>query len=241
MIESMRRLSLLVLVVLLVSCGDGDDAPFELQIGPEFVQGVIPGEQLVLLATVEDPAGAGPVAVTAEAEAGQVIVDPGSIEAGQVAEVTFVADPAPGGVEAPFTVTVAAVRGSVEKTAEVSSVIVPWQDTLAPTANDILTVFEEWLGAKEPELGITPETEFEGTLVAPNLLVVSHYAFFDAEWELGLSWHIMVAPDDWAQLYLRPRDKMAPTRAFELSSWSAALAGEPVEITEVPPPDEVTR
>jgi hypothetical protein len=51
----------------------------------------------------------------------------------------------------------------------------------------------------------------------------------------------MVAPDDWAELYLRPRDELRPTRAFRVSSWSAALAGEPVEFTEVAPPDEVVR
>lgn len=51
----------------------------------------------------------------------------------------------------------------------------------------------------------------------------------------------MVAPDDWAELYLRPRDSLTPTRAFRLSSWSTALGGGRVEITDVAPPAEVVR
>jgi hypothetical protein len=86
-----------------------------------------------------------------------------------------------------------------------------------------------------------PESEFEGAMVAPRLLVVSHYMFTNELYELGVSWHVTVAPDDWAELYLRPRDELHPTRAFRVSSWSAALAGEPVEFTDVAPPDEVVR
>jgi hypothetical protein len=71
--------------------------------------------------------------------------------------------------------------------------------------------------------------------------VVSHYEFTNDDYELGLSWHIMVPPDDWSELYLRPRDELNPTRAFRMSSWSAAMEGGEVEFTEVSPPAEVVR
>jgi hypothetical protein len=238
----MRRLSLLVVLMLLACCSAGTDTPFTLSVAPEFVQGVIPEERLVLLVTIEEQDGpADPVEITATADAGEVTVEPSSIKEGEVAEVTYVADPVSGESEVPFTVTVEASRGSLNEKAEVASVVVPWEDTISGTAGEILGVFTEWLAENEPDLGITPESEFAGTVVAPQLLVVTHYAFFDETWEIGLSWHIMVAPDDWSQIYLRPRAELAPTRAFQLDSWSNALAGQPIEIVEIPPPGEVTR
>ena len=51
--------------------------------------------------------------------------------------------------------------------------------------------------------------------------------FFDDRWELGLAWHIMLAPHDRAKLCLRPRDELAPTPAFEIASWSTALGATP--------------
>ena len=74
-----------------------------------------------------------------------------------------------------------------------------------------------------------------------GLLVVSHYAWFTDDAEIGLAWHIMVAPDDWAELTIRPRDQLAPTQAFRLNSWSTALAGGDIEIDAIEPPPEVTR
>lgn len=66
----------------------------------------------------------------------------------------------------------------------------------------------------------------------PHILVVSHYLFFSEEWEMGLQWHIMIAPYDWARIYLRPRAEVQPTHAFEITSVSDTQAA-PQEI-EVP-------
>jgi hypothetical protein len=237
-----RALAIIAVIVWLGSCASASEAPFELEVAPEFVQGVIPGERLVLLATVtEEGEATGPVELSVSAQGGQVAVEPESISMGEMAEVTFIADPVAGEQELPFTVEVSAVRGSIEQQSQVASVVVPWEDTIAGTARDILAVFTEWLPANDPDLGVGPDTEFDGTVVAPQLLVVTHYAFFSDEWEVGLAWHIMVAPQDWAEIYFRPRDELAPTRAFQLDSWSTALGGERFEIREIPPPPEVVR
>jgi hypothetical protein len=79
-----------------------------------------------------------------------------------------------------------------------------------------------------------------GTPVA-GLLVVSHYAWFTDDLEIGLGWHVMVPPDDWAELYVRPRSAPAPTAAFRLGSWSTALDGGDTTVTEIAPPADVTR
>jgi hypothetical protein len=223
------------------ACGPQPDQPFDLKVEPEFVQGVIPGERCVLLATVEGQTGdGGPVALAALTSQGQVTVVPDVIRQGEVAEITVV----PGDVgieEIPIEVTVLATRGQVVREHRVSTVIVPWEDSISDTARAILGVFTSWLDDERPDLEIGPASEFEGTVVAPRLLVVTHYAFFSDEWEIGLAWHIMVPPKDWAQMYLRPRDRMTPTEAFELASWSMALENDRVEIQAIPPPEEVTR
>jgi hypothetical protein len=64
---------------------------------------------------------------------------------------------------------------------------------------------------------------------------------FDEEYEIGLSWHVMLAPDDWSEVYIRPRNETAPVRAFRLKSWSTTLEGGPAEFTEVDPPAEIVR
>lgn len=237
-----RWLLVVVVTTMAAACQGVQDEPFTLIVEPEFVQGVIPGQRLVMLVTIEDTSSDAPEAeVTAVAAGGQVSVDPQSIGVGEVAEVTYIADPVAGEQEVPMTMTITATRGSVVHEHEVATVVVPWEDSLAITASEILALYRPWLAETHPELGIESDTELDGTFVAPNLLVVSHYAFFNEDWEVGVAWHIMTAPDDWAEIYLRPRDEISPSTAFRLNSWSTALGGGAFEIEEVPAPDQVVR
>jgi hypothetical protein len=237
-----RHLWWLAGVALLGSCGQGvTDLPYKLEVEPSIVQGVVPGIPTTLLVTVNDEGGdGGPVEISGQADRGQVTVDPTSIRSGELAEVTLVADPLSGD-EVPIELTVTATRGTVVREHKLMTVVMPWEDTEASTASEILDEFLPWLAENHPDLGISSAVDFDSVLVAPRLLVVTHRAFFSEDWEIGLSWHIMVAPQDWAQIYLRPRDQMTPTEAFELSSWSTALGGGAYEIREIPPPEEVVR
>lgn len=234
-------MTIVLVAITLAACSPAADGPFDLVVEPEFVQGVIPGERMVLLVTVDEPEAGGPVDLAVSSTGGTLTPATAQVTGGAVVEITYVADPVPEGDEVPITIAVTATRGATEQRHEVSTVVVPWEDTIADTAGEILAVFTRWLADQEPDLGITPDTPFEGTVVAPMLLVVTHYAFFGDDWELGLSWHIMVAPDDWSEVYLRPRDALSPTRAFRLTSWSTALGGGAFEIREVAPPTEVVR
>jgi hypothetical protein len=51
----------------------------------------------------------------------------------------------------------------------------------------------------------------------------------------------MVARDDRADIYIRPRDQLRPTAAFRLSSWSMALEGGDYDIAPTEVPEEVSR
>jgi hypothetical protein len=210
----------------------------EIVVSPEFVNGAIPGSRLVLLVGLAEE-GPGPVTVTAEARAADVTVEPSTIGGSEVAEVTVI--PAATDTESDIEVTITAERGGVTRTVTRTVTVVPWEDDRGDQARAILGLFDDWLAENHPEFGITPQTEFAGTFTAPLLLIVSHYGFYSDAWEVGVSWHIMVPPDDFAELYLRPRDELAPTHAYRIESWQTAIETGEYEVTEIAPPSEVVR
>lgn len=235
-------LSVAILALVTASCADDDriDVPFTLEVSPEFVQGVIPGAVTGVLVTVTDSEPtADPVTITVTAEGATVTVEPSEIVAGEVAEVMLVADAAT--TERPIEIVVVGRRGALESTVTRSTIVMDWGDDRGPEAHAIFETFLEWLEENRPELGITAGTAFTGSMVAPGLLVVSHYLFLSDEWEIGLSWHVMIPPDDWAEIYLRPRHAPTPTLAFRLMSRSETATTGQVDMREVTVPVEVVR
>ncbi|MFP5489033.1 MAG: hypothetical protein ACLGHQ_12085 [Acidimicrobiia bacterium] len=230
-----------VLVLGAAACGgDADDAgPFELTTSPEFVNLVIPGRRPVALVTAEsDDAGPIQLAGVASIDGATVDLVPSAIEPGAVAEVWVELPDVDR--EVPLQVTIDARRNVDVRAVTVDATAMPGTDDLEPIALDIAAVFLAELDGSVEMLPVTTDGLADGTPVG-GLLVVSHYAWFTETAEIGLAWHIMVAPDDWAELTIRPRDELAPTQAFRLSSWSTALDGGEFSVTEIPPSPEVVR
>lgn len=89
-------------------------------------------------------------------------------------------------------------------------------------ATEIRDRFIPWLATNHPEFGITSENEWTETIVRPHIAVVMFYLFFSEDWEMGVSWHVMIPPHDWARIYLRHRFvEVQPSYAFEISSLDA--------------------
>ncbi|MFH1105366.1 MAG: hypothetical protein V1757_10570 [Actinomycetota bacterium] len=241
----MRRIPTIVLLPLVLSatlgaCGGDEAIPFTLTLSPEFVQGAIPGANTGVLVTIEnESATEAPVTIAATAVGAEVTVEPSTIAAGEVAEVWVIAGPT--AADAEMEIVVTGSRGGFEASASKTLTLFAWEDDRGPYARTLFDLFTAWLAENRPDLGISPDTAFAGSFTAPGLLVVSHYLFLSDDWEIGLSWHVMIPPDDWAEIYLRPRDGTAPTVGFRLSSQAGALEGGVVEITEVTPPVEVVR
>ena len=210
----------------------------EVVVSPEFIQGAIPGAEVVLLVSQDDET-AGTATVTASASGAKVSVRPSKISDIEVAEVTVVPDAT--ATETELTVTIEVATDDTTRTVTRTASVLPWDDDRGEQAAEILGLFTSWLAGNRLELNITPETEFEGTFLAPQLLVVSHYGFFNDEWEIGLAWHVMIPPDDFAEIYLRPRSALRPTLAFRIGSWQTALDKGGYQIAEVEPPFEVVR
>jgi hypothetical protein len=235
--------------VLVAGCGSGSPATptaqptsspgaveFTLDVAPATVIGrAIEGEPVVILVTASGNPSAGDVTITADAPGATVSIDPVALPPGMVGEVTVVPDEI-SLEEGTINVTVAGSRSGIEQRQIRTIAVSPGEDTLASEADILLGRFTEWLAAERPDLGIGPETRWEGS---PGgwVLVVNHYQYVSDEWELGLDWHVMIAPDDWARIYLRHRwTEAAPSAAFEIPSVSEGLPPQ-----EIDPPESVWR
>jgi len=225
----------LTFLVALAACAQGGDAqPFQMTVMPQQLNGhAISGQRCVFLVTVsEDPsAGGDTVKLSASAPGATVTVLEPEIAPGRVAEV--VVAPESPMVGSSVAVTITATRGDLVASEVVSFEVIEGEDDRAEYATELIERFVPWLEANHPELGITGDTEWTGTMVSPQWLVVSHYLFFSEEWELHLSWHIMVAPDDWARIDLRHRfDESQPSYAFEISSVAGSVEPVPMAVPE---------
>jgi len=235
---------------------DEEEAPFGIQVIPQKIEDAIYGQRCVFLVVLEENKGSGVVNLSAIAEGATVTVEPQAINSGQVAEVTvimgeIVTSTGPVGDRPPIEpvepiepdtpetliVTIKGQQEGLERTETVTIAVSGREDLLNETASKMRDAFIPWFAANHPELGITTETEWTGTIVRPHIVVVMYYLFFSEDWEMGVRWHVMIPPYDWAEIYLRHRTTQArPSYAFKISS----LDGQEEPIA-VEPPESVWR
>jgi hypothetical protein len=211
---------------------------FSINVTPEKLNGdSITGQHCVFLVTITDE-GDGceiPVTISATAPGAEVVVYKEDIFEGKVAEVVVI--PSQASIGTTIDVTITGNRGSASDEKIVSFEVAEGEDDRKEYARDLLDKFVSWLSANHPVLGITEDTAWNGTMVSPVWLVVSHYLFFSEDWEAHISWHVMVPPHDWAKIDLRHRfNKLEPSYAFEISSLNATSEPVPIE-----PPETVWR
>ena len=221
-----------VIVVVVIACLQ-PTPEFHINVIPEQLNGdSIAGQYCVFLVTITDEGQEGqlPVRISATAPGSEVVIYQQDIVEGEVAEVVVI--PTQASIGKTIKVTITGNRGSSTDKKVVSFEVAEGEDDRQEYAGELLDRFVPWLATNHPELGITDDTAWNGTMISPIWLVVSHYLFFSEEWEVHISWHIMVPPYDWAKIDLRHRfDELEPSYAFEISSLNAT--SEPVAI-EVP-------
>jgi hypothetical protein len=216
------------------SASPGEDVAFTINVIPEQLNGEsIPGQRVVFLVTIDDEgqAGQSPVRISAIAPGSEVVIYHQDIVEGQVAEVVVIPEQASIGKTVEVTIT--GDRGSLKDEQVVVFSVAEGEDDRQEYATELLDKFVAWLETEHPELGITSDTEWTGTMVSPVWLIVSHYLFFSEEWEAHVEWHIMIPPHDWAKIDLRHRfDELQPSYAFEISSLDAGSEPVPIELPE---------
>lgn len=221
-------------------------APFSMLVMPESIRGgSIPGQRLVFLVTVADEGRGrgegGSVNISASlspVRLALLTIEPSAITQGQVAEITVI--PGEDSAGDNITITVRGERQGLEQMNAVTFSVLEGdfggaegQEELQLYAAEIRQRFVVWLALNHPELGITNKTEWIGTIVSPQWLVVTHYLFFSEGWEMHVSWHVMIPPYDWARIDLRHRFiETSPSYAFEISSRQAVEDPKPIDPTD---------
>jgi len=235
--------------------------PFALVVLHDEIDDAIAGQCCVLPVTVIDEgtgAGTGdPVMLSIDLKGltsdATVSIEPNAIRPGEVAELMIIpiepndldpnhplrpVDDRPVDInpedpeqERHVFVDLLAERGGIRRNRLIEVSVLPGEDHLGETAAFYRDLFIPWLAEHHPELGITGQTEWTGTVVKPHILVVTYYLFFSPEWEMGLRWHVMIPPHDWAEIYLRHRSELSSTRAWRIHSVDGQL--DP-EVTELP-------
>jgi len=193
----------------------------------------IAGQRFVFLVTITDEGQVSeiPVHISAIAPGAEVVIYYEDIFEKETAEVVVI--PAQASIGQIIEVTITGTRGSVSDEKVASFEVAEGEDDRQEYATELLDKFVSWLATNHPELGITEDTAWDGTMVSPVWLVVSHYLFFSEEWEAHISWHIMVPPYDWAKIDLRHRfGELEPSYAFEISSLDANSEPVPIEVPE---------
>ena len=242
---------LLVTLPMLTACDGEPDTtttepapvPFSIDVIPVLMGDTIAWQSCVFLVTVSDEGTvngeSNPVYISATATGATVTVGPRAIAQGHVAEVVVVPDEASTGDA--LTVTVEGERDGLKETETVTLVVQeapPAMEELALNAIELRDRFIPWLAENYPDLNITDETEWAGTVVYPNTQnIIRYYLFFSEDWEMGIRWNVTTEADDWVKIYLRVRTaELTPSEAFEISS--VAADEEPHTIT---PPNAVWR
>lgn len=217
------------------------ESSFTLNVIPDSIKGdAIAGQLIVFLVAISDNSpsqnsGVGSAVLSATAAHSAIFIEPETIVPGQVAEIDVIPDVS--AVGSNVTVSVKAERGGTVQSCVVNFTVTQGEDMLAPYAQQLRELFVQWSQTNEPGLGITNQTQWEGTIVSPNWLVVSHYLFFSKDWEMHVYWHVMIPPYDWAKIDLRHRfNETVPSLSFEISSLNASLPPQPIS-----PPESVWR
>jgi hypothetical protein len=192
------------------------------------------GQRVVFLVVIEDTGeGTGygnAVDISATASGAAVSVNNPEIKPGEVAEVTLIPDQT--STNKILKLTINGDRKGFKQTESFEIEVMDWQDDLGELAAEMRDKFVLWLANNHPELGITGETEWIGTIVNPGILVVMHYMFYSEDWEMYVTWHVTIPPYDWTKIYLRPRfTETQSTMAFEISS---VQGGEEPHSIELP-------
>jgi hypothetical protein len=134
-------------------------------------------------------------------------------------------------------VEVNAVSGVNSKTENAVIYVIDWTSNLSPLIESMRDTFVNYFSTNHSNFNINVSTIWNGFGNSPQILIVEHYLFKSAFWEMELSRHVTIAPHDWVTVYLRPRFSLIPNWSGTINSWSSGNH----TINEIDPPEEIFR
>ncbi|MFX1328742.1 MAG: hypothetical protein ACFE91_11495 [Promethearchaeota archaeon] len=115
--------------------------------------------------------------------------------------------------------------------------IINWSSEISPLVEVMRDEIVSYLTNNHPEFKINESIVWEGFGNSPQILVVEHYLFKSEFWEMELARHVMIAPHDWVNIYLRSRSSLFPSWSGIINSWSSGNH----TIIEIEPPENIFR
>lgn len=207
-------------------------APFSIELTPSTLAQAYVGQPLVFLVAVNGSNDGGLVRVDARAPGAAVGVIHADAPVGTVAEVTVAPDVSM--IDLNVTLTVTATRGSESHVANVTFQVWSLSGAIpSEKAVEVRTQFVRWLEVAHPELNVTEETPWAEAFTKP-ILIVTYDEFYSPRWEMGIRWHVMIPPYDWADMYLRERFiSTQPESMWRIDSLSNGMEPRAVPIEGV--------
>lgn len=206
---------------------------FSLNVTPTSLRGdAIAGQLILFLVTISDNGSTGGVdsgslILSATANSSAVMIQPKTILPGHVAEIEVIPDV--GSVGSNVTVEISAERGGTVQMHMFNFSVIRGYDERGQRAAELRDMFVQWLQDYYPQLDITNETQWQGTIVSPQWLIVEHYLFFSKNWEMHVYWHVMIPPYDWARIDLRQRfNQTSYSYSFEISDLNSSVVPHPI-------------
>jgi hypothetical protein len=96
--------------------------------------------------------------------------------------------------------------------------LIPWIAGDPATAIQKRDELLAWVIAAHPELDDLDEPYRIAYQTYPSILVVEHWTFLGAAWEIRVCWHVMIPPYDWSMIRLRRRGDWEPLLAARRDS-----------------------
>jgi hypothetical protein len=115
--------------------------------------------------------------------------------------------------------------------------VINWTMYSSPEIIAMRNEFINYLSNSHANFKINGTTIWDWLGNPPQIIIVEHYLFKSAFWEMELSRHVMIAPDDWVKVYLRPRSSLFPNWSGKIISWSSGN----YTVVEEKPPTEIFR
>lgn len=88
--------------------------------------------------------------------------------------------------------------------------IFEWEACDNPNLDEKRDLFIQWLEQKHPEFGLFLNQEYRYYITYPEILIVEHGTYLNAEWEIRVCDHVMVPPYDWSMICIRKRGAVKP-------------------------------
>lgn len=213
----MKKLSIIITLafIALISCSDNnstnptnDKGEYGLEAKYNYIRSYPNGGGIfiVYISPNEDFSGLVQLSLNCDSKLNAKLVNTTLGTNKQLAEITI--QPDSDAVIKKYSIEVIATHSGVEKKISLEVELFNWETSSFDTAYEKLLGFKNWLESINPNYSHifkNPELYYS---TYPEILIVEHLTFISDDYEVRLSYHVMIPPYDWSKICIRKRDKI---------------------------------